>query len=101
MRALREITDPELLPLTAFHAAPWKKHPDTLEGGGGGKGAPKPPKPEKPPQAPKAPQASVYSSRNQAAGKGGMSAGYQSTLLTGTEGVQADSVYQATQNLGS
>jgi hypothetical protein len=68
----------------------------TLEGGGGGKGggsAPPPPAPPPPPkQQEKPPEADVYRGKNQAAQEGGMSAGPSSTLLTGPEGVDPNSL---------
>ena len=68
------------MPIDAFTKAPHKRHPATLEGGG--KGAPAPVEQTKPPQSAKAPSQSVYVNRAQNAGKGGMSSGYQSTLLS-------------------
>lgn len=79
------------MPIAAFTRTKGKYKPDTLEGGGGSK-SPKPPEPAKPPQTAKAPQTQVYKDRAQAAGRGGMSAGYQSTLMTGAQGVQNDSI---------
>lgn len=79
------------LPLHGFRKAPGKKHPQTLEKGGKPKAA-APAEPTPPPQTAKAPSSSVYRERAQQAGQGGMSAGYQSTLLTGVGGVKNESI---------
>jgi len=86
---MNEIAD---LPLHGFRKSQGKKHPDTLEKGGKGK-TPAMPEPEPPKQTPKAPNTNVYRERAQQAGRGGMSAGYQSTLLTGVGGVSNESIY--------
>lgn len=85
---MNEIAD---LPLNGFRKSPTKNRPDTLEKGGG-KSAPPPPEPVQPPQPARAPKTEVYRARAQQAGRGGMSAGYQSTLLTGTSGVTNESI---------
>lgn len=88
------------MPLNAFKNPNKYGRPQTLEGGGGGKSPTPPAAPaaSPPPQTAKAPSSQVYKERNQAAGKGGMSAGYQSTLLTGVGGVQNDSIAGALAN---
>ncbi len=67
----------------------------TLEGGGGGKGgsAPAPPAPPAPPpEAAKAPDSDQVKARNKARMTGGMDAGPNSTMLTGPDGVDPNSL---------
>jgi hypothetical protein len=57
-------------------------------GGGGGKGGGSPPPPPEPPkQVSKEPDANYYRAKNKSSMAGGMSAGPNTTMLTGPSGV--------------
>jgi hypothetical protein len=68
----------------------------TYEGGGGGGKAPSapppPPPPEPPKQPEKAPDVEVARAKNKNAMAGGMSAGPNTTMLTGPDGVDPNAL---------